>query len=661
MKKKLSNYLLYPIVLGTVCLVAGGTLAAVNYVTSPTIKQNAEKKANEAIFKIAGKLNKEVDTSEDAPVVVENEAQKSMILVKKNVSMKDSSKYKYYKLVTPKGYSGTITFGCMVNEEFKVVGVEYIESTEDSIGVSAFKKITISEANPFEEDGEVTSSASAGKTLPAVGKALNAAIADAKKDSGVVEIKFPTEGTFKEQLQFMYQYDLGQEGEVVYEDITETAKAIDISNTTKSKVEARYSFTYNGEKAHFYVISFVQREISGDIDPGKFAAIVNSKGIIDYQFISASGMLEGTMNSKLKGKITPENPFTADTNFGVFTGATTGISNDVMSSAFLYMIGDYKGDNKVEFPRKGTVEEQFQYMWEYDLGQVGTVSYVDVTPTDPSITITNTSTAKVNAKYNFKLNDADASFYVISFTQIDIEGDIDDGKFAAIANASGIIDYQFISGGGMLAGAMKAFNGKASIDNPYTVDANFDVITGSTTTISNQLMKSALNYVISDFNSSLVPDFPKKGSSEDQLKHMWKYDLKQSGEVTYEDITSSASAISIDKTTHSKVVARYSFTYNGSKAFFYVISFTQIDIDGDVDDGKFAAIVNASGVIDYQFISGGGMLAGSMKALNGKISPENPYVADSNFGVITGATTHISNQLMHSAMIYMINDFGGEN
>ena len=55
------------------------------------------------------------------------------------------------------------------------------------------------------------------------------------------------------------------------------------------------------------------------------------------------------------------------------------------------------------------------------------------------------------------------------------------------------------------------------------------------------------------------------------------------------------------------------------------------------------------------------MLAGSMKALNGKISPENPYAADSNFGVITGATTHISNQLMHSAMVYMINDFGGEN
>ena len=297
----------------------------------------------------------------------------------------------------------------------------------------------------------------------------------------------------------MYQYDLGQEGEVVYEDITETAKAIDISNTTKSKVEARYSFTYNGEKAHFYVISFVQREISGDIDPGKFAAIVNSKGIIDYQFISASGMLEGTMNSKLKGKITPETPFTADTNFGVFTGATTGISNDVMSSAFLYMIGDYKGDNKVEFPRKGTVEEQFQYMWEYDLGQVGTVSYVDVTPTDPSITITNTSTAKVNAKYNFKLNDADASFYVISFTQIDIEGDIDDGKFAAIANASGIIDYQFISGGGMLAGSMKALNGKISPENPYVADSNFGVITGATTHISNQLMHSAMVYMINDF------------------------------------------------------------------------------------------------------------------------------------------------------------------
>lgn len=500
MKKKLSNYLLYPIVLGTVCLVAGGTLAAVNYVTYPTIKQNAEKKANEAIFKIAGRLNKEVDTSEDAPVVVENETQKSMILVKKNVSMKDSSKYKYYKLVTPKGFKGTITFGCMVNEEFKVVGVEYIESTEDSMGVGAFKKITISEANPFEEDGEVTtSSGSARLTLPAVGKALNAAIADAKKDSGVVEIKFPTEGTTKEQLQFMYQYDLGQEGEVVYEDITETHKDIDISNTTKSNVEARYSFTYNGEKAHFYVISFVQREISKEVDPGKFAAIVNSKGIIDYQFISASGMLEGTMNSKLKGKITPKTPFTADTNFGVFTGATTGISNDVMSSAFLYLISDYKGDNKVEFPRKGTVEEQFQYMWEYDLGQVGTVSYVDVTPTDPSITITNTSTAKVGAKYNFKLNDADASFYVISFTQIDIGGDKDYGNFAAIANASGIIDYQVIFAEGGLASSMNGVSGKISVDSPYTSSTDFGVIAGASTLISNALMHSAMVYMINDF------------------------------------------------------------------------------------------------------------------------------------------------------------------
>lgn len=44
MGKKLNNYVRFPLVLGVTCLLCGGALAGVNFITSPIIKENNDKK-----------------------------------------------------------------------------------------------------------------------------------------------------------------------------------------------------------------------------------------------------------------------------------------------------------------------------------------------------------------------------------------------------------------------------------------------------------------------------------------------------------------------------------------------------------------------------------------------------------------------------------------
>ena len=57
MGKKLNNYVRFPLILGVTCLLCGGALAGVNFITSPIIKENNDKKANQSLDDIIGKGN----------------------------------------------------------------------------------------------------------------------------------------------------------------------------------------------------------------------------------------------------------------------------------------------------------------------------------------------------------------------------------------------------------------------------------------------------------------------------------------------------------------------------------------------------------------------------------------------------------------------------
>lgn len=347
MAKKLNPYILYPLVLGCVCLVCGGALATLNFATKDQVAINVEKKANEAIYKIAKSANEVVKEYTTTDVALTDSDQKKLILEKKKVTMESNVEYLYYKLITPKGYTGKVTFGAMVElKNFSVIGTRFIDATEDDIGVKAAKALEISTDNPFVSGGKVTSSATAKKTLPVIGETLEVAIADAKASGGIVVKDFPTKGTALEQLQFMWKNDLNQDTDITMDsvtDVTTAALAINIDKTTESKVDTKWNFKFNSKDASFYVISFTQINIEGDVDDGKFAAIANEAGIIDYQFISGSGMLRATMRS-FNGKVSVDTPYTSLSSFDTITGATTDISNQLMTSALSYILTDFGGN-----------------------------------------------------------------------------------------------------------------------------------------------------------------------------------------------------------------------------------------------------------------------------------------------------------------------------
>ena len=50
MGKKLNNYVRFPLILGVTCLLCGGALAGVNFITSPIIKENNDKNVTTRFF-----------------------------------------------------------------------------------------------------------------------------------------------------------------------------------------------------------------------------------------------------------------------------------------------------------------------------------------------------------------------------------------------------------------------------------------------------------------------------------------------------------------------------------------------------------------------------------------------------------------------------------
>lgn len=184
----MSNYVKYPLVLGTVCLACGVALAGVNFATEPVIDALTEAAKNAALYTILEDNALEVKDGAEITDLAWDGDHAETLEVRKLVPCDDADYY-YYQATSEYGYSGVIQFGALVNQDSAVVGYQFIDgsgSTEDaSIGIPYAKKITISLENPYTGgslvSGEtVEAGASARYTQPVIELALQDIIADAE-------------------------------------------------------------------------------------------------------------------------------------------------------------------------------------------------------------------------------------------------------------------------------------------------------------------------------------------------------------------------------------------------------------------------------------------------------------------------------------------------
>lgn len=182
---KLNNYIKFPIILGLVCLISGGALAGINYLTAPVIAKNNAAKASKALYAIIGEENvastkdlteESTDLSPNIKQVVE-------------VTLKDGSKAYYYQLESSRGYSGTVTFGVAFNSE-GCMGYFYISGTEDTLGINVARENAVwSSALANYELGSgnfIWTGGSAQQTVPVIRAAVDVAYADYMARQGIV-------------------------------------------------------------------------------------------------------------------------------------------------------------------------------------------------------------------------------------------------------------------------------------------------------------------------------------------------------------------------------------------------------------------------------------------------------------------------------------------
>jgi Na+-translocating ferredoxin:NAD+ oxidoreductase RnfG subunit len=180
MSRQMPNSVKYPFVLGLVCLICGGALAAVNFITEPYISANKVAAATGALSDIltADGLDAKATVTE---VSWDEGVDHTYLNARYKVLASDSNNYFYYNATSAKGYAGTINFGALVSSSFTIVGYEAIDvSGEDTIGQKAAKAIIYNLTTPFAAGDTIASGASAKNTLPAIQKAFDAIIADAQ-------------------------------------------------------------------------------------------------------------------------------------------------------------------------------------------------------------------------------------------------------------------------------------------------------------------------------------------------------------------------------------------------------------------------------------------------------------------------------------------------
>lgn len=178
--KKLPVYAFYPIVLGGVCLVCGATLALVNFATENKIAENNVIKAKRAVTAVL-EQNELAAKNESSMITIDwkEGEEHSNLNSRMKIECTDGSTYYYYNATTPKGYSGTVTFGALTSPNGQsIIGFSYITGDEDSTGLSAAKKIYAS-SFPYSPGGVITSGQTAQKTIPVITSTLDKIIANA--------------------------------------------------------------------------------------------------------------------------------------------------------------------------------------------------------------------------------------------------------------------------------------------------------------------------------------------------------------------------------------------------------------------------------------------------------------------------------------------------
>lgn len=184
MAKKMNNYVKFPLILGLTCLVCGGALAGINYLTRPYIQANEDKKAGQALDNIIGKDNySSVET-------VEASIESANIVEVKKVTLNSGKIAYYYQLKSDKGYSGTVTFGTAFDEN-GVMGYSFISGDEDDLGLQvAMKNDKWNEAlatyDPSAGGNINFTGGSAAATIPAIKAAIDTAYADYMAKQGIV-------------------------------------------------------------------------------------------------------------------------------------------------------------------------------------------------------------------------------------------------------------------------------------------------------------------------------------------------------------------------------------------------------------------------------------------------------------------------------------------
>ncbi|MFA6796071.1 MAG: hypothetical protein WCR63_00625 [Bacilli bacterium] len=472
----MNNYLKFPLVLGGVCLVCGSALAGVNYLTEDTIAQHIIDAKQQAIFDILEENNLSLAGDSSTIVEIPWESEHASTLDTRKLVPCTDSDYYYYQATTETGYSGSITFGALVDLNYDIVGYEFITSDEDDIGTNASKQITISLENPYSGGdlvaGEtIASGASAKVTLPVVESALEDIINDAKTISGTGEVD--TNETLTAILEANgLNIKFGEEAtDIEWEgDHAETLNSRQLIPCTDAD--------------YYYYEATTETGYSGTIT---FGALANEDAdVVGFEYISGT---EDSLGKKAVKKITIsiENPYSGgelvagDT---IEAGASADHTLPVVESALEDIISDVKSlvdDNKylTAILAANNLElkdgaEVTEIEWEGEHAE--TLNYRQLVP----------------------CTDADYYYYEVT-TEQGFSGTI---TFGALVNSDAdVVGFIYISGTEDQIGKTAVKQITISVDNPYSggeLVAGETIETGASAHVTLPVVESALEAVIAD-------------------------------------------------------------------------------------------------------------------------------------------------------------------
>ena len=256
------------------------------------------------------KIGKELIDASVKDVEVKVEESKAYVNAKKEIKFEgDEATYFFYDLNSAKGFTGKVNFGAIIDSEPKVISYVHIGGDEDGLGMAASKYVTIDLEHPYKAGDTVQSGSSAASTLPAIGKALDAALADA---GGAIE-KLPS--TVEELVEATSTL-IGKKVTEVKEADMVVTESIQYASTMNKRT---LKFEGDEDTYYFYKLHTKTHEsFSGEVH---FAVIINKKAEV-ISFVLADGSTEDNLGMSVAKTIVIdlEHPYTAGSE--IQTGAT---------------------------------------------------------------------------------------------------------------------------------------------------------------------------------------------------------------------------------------------------------------------------------------------------------------------------------------------------